>query len=117
MKKKELILDFTSLLDVIMILLFVVISNINQVSLSANEMAEEKLLEAQSQIDELNNERDELLGKIESAEESERDYEDISIELDELKLEYEALQNEFDYLKITSNYDAEDMSVYKAALF
>ena len=42
MKKRELILDFTSLLDVIMILLFVVISNMSLVSANANAAAKEE---------------------------------------------------------------------------
>lgn len=92
MKKKELILDFTSLLDVIMILLFVVIINMNHASLSVNEEAQKKQQEAQSQI------------------------EAISAELEELKLEYNTLQDENDYLKITSNYDANDTSIYDAVI-
>ncbi|MCH5271749.1 MAG: hypothetical protein J1E83_13590 [Lachnospiraceae bacterium] len=92
MKKKELILDFTSLLDVIMILLFVVISNMNQASLAINEEAEMAVSEARSQ------------------------YADISSQLEELKNEYDILQNEYDYLKITTDYDADDVSVYEATI-
>lgn len=116
MKRKELILDFTSLLDVIMILLFIVISNMNQVSLSVHEEANRELLEAQSQIEELSNERNDLLLQIESTTENEISYEDISFELEELKHEYDELQEDYDYLKITSNYDADDMSVYESTM-
>lgn len=45
MKKRDLVLDFTSLLDVIMIILFVVISNMGQASLDAKEAAEAKMAE------------------------------------------------------------------------
>lgn len=92
MKKKELILDFTSLLDVIMILLFVVISNMNQTSLAINEEAEKAVAEAQSQ------------------------YADMNSRLEELQNEYNMLQNEYDYLKITTDYDADDTSVYEATI-
>lgn len=92
MKKKELILDFTSLLDVIMILLFVVISNMNQASISVNEETKTALSEAQSQI------------------------EDFSNQLEDMRMEYDSLQNEYDYLKITTGYDANDMTVYEATI-
>ena len=65
MKKRELILDFTSLLDVIMILLFVVIHNMNQASLSAYEETERELAEVQSQVEALADERDNLLAQVE----------------------------------------------------
>ena len=65
MKKRELILDFTSLLDVIMILLFVVIHNMNQASLSAYEETERALAEVQSQVEALADERDDLLAQVE----------------------------------------------------
>ena len=45
MKKRDLVLDFTSLLDVIMIILFVVISNMGQASLDAKKAAEAKMAE------------------------------------------------------------------------
>lgn len=51
MKKQNLILDFTSLLDVILILLFIVLANMNQSSLSAVEQAESSAQEAQSQVE------------------------------------------------------------------
>lgn len=85
MKKRELILDFTSLLDVIMILLFVVLHNMNQASLAAHEEAERALAGVQSQVEALADERDDLLGQVED-------------------------------LKIISGHDADDMSVFKAAI-
>lgn len=116
MKKKELILDFTSLLDVIMILLFIVISNMNQASLSVSEEANRELLEAQSQIEELSDERNDLLLQIQSTIDKEVSYADISFELEELKREYDNLYEDYEYLKITSNYDVDDMSVYESTL-
>ncbi len=54
MKKRELILDFTSLLDVIMILLFIVITNTSRVSAAAMQEAEDlqKELNAKQNISE-----------------------------------------------------------------
>lgn len=62
-RKRDLALDFTSLLDVIMILLFVVICNMSQAAIEANENAEaankelegakEQLEDNQAKIDEL----------------------------------------------------------------
>lgn len=43
MKKRDLVLDFTSLLDVIMIILFVVISSMGQASFDAKEEAQKQL--------------------------------------------------------------------------
>ncbi len=45
MKKRDLVLDFTSLLDVIMIILFVVISSMGQASFDAKEMAQNQMKE------------------------------------------------------------------------
>ncbi len=45
MKKRDLVLDFTSLLDVIMIILFVVISSMGQASFNAKEEAQKQLEE------------------------------------------------------------------------
>jgi len=50
MKKRELMLDFTSLLDVILILLFIVIANMNQVSLSAGEELTAQLTQADTKV-------------------------------------------------------------------
>ena len=45
MKKRDLVLDFTSLLDVIMIILFVVISSMGQASFNAKEEAQKQMEE------------------------------------------------------------------------
>lgn len=45
MKKRDLVLDFTSLLDIIMIILFVVISGMGQASLDAQKEAQEQMEE------------------------------------------------------------------------
>lgn len=45
MKKRDLVLDFTSLLDIIMIILFVVISGMGQASLDAQSEAREQMEE------------------------------------------------------------------------
>lgn len=116
MKKRELILDFTSLLDVIMILLFVVIHNMNQASLSANKEIESALAEARSQVEALSGERDDLLAQAEDILGREVDYADIGLELETMKQDHEALENEYAYLKIISDRNADDMSVFKATI-
>lgn len=72
MKKRDLVLDFTSLLDVIMIILFVVISSMGQESFDAKQEAQNQIEEnadIQQQLDDsqktlinLQNEFDELSG-------------------------------------------------------
>ena len=116
MKRRELILDFTSLLDVILILLFMVIVNINQASLTANEETEKELAAAQSQIKDLNDDKEDLLMALESIVGKEISYADISLEMESLKSEYDALLDEYDYLKLTSDYDPKDTSLYEAAI-
>lgn len=116
MKKRELILDFTSLLDVIMILLFVVIHNMNQASLSANEETERILAESRSQVEALSDEKDNLLEQVEDILGREVSYEDIGLELKSMKQNYDALENEYAYLKIISDRDADDMSIFKATI-
>lgn len=62
-KKKNLILDFTSLLDVIMILLFVVICNMSNASLEANENAkksQESLANAETKLEDMQDKLDAL---------------------------------------------------------
>lgn len=62
-KKKNLILDFTSLLDVIMILLFVVICNMSNASLEANENAkksQESLADAKMELEDMQDKLDVL---------------------------------------------------------
>ncbi|MCM1287619.1 MAG: hypothetical protein NC240_04865 [Clostridium sp.] len=62
-KKKNLILDFTSLLDVIMILLFVVICNMSNASLEANENAkksQESLADAEIKMEDMQGKLDAL---------------------------------------------------------
>lgn len=70
MKKRDLVLDFTSLLDVIMIILFVVISSMGQASFNAKEEAQKQMEEnagiqqeleiAQQSLQNLQNEYDEM---------------------------------------------------------
>ncbi|MBQ2802313.1 MAG: hypothetical protein IJF07_00235 [Lachnospiraceae bacterium] len=116
MKKKELVLDFTSLLDVIMILLFVVISNMSQVSLSASKEADKALNEAQVQLEEMQGKTEALEEKLLAAQQIEEQYKEALKALEALQSEHEKLQDEHDYLKITSNYDAENTAVYEAAI-
>lgn len=120
MKKRQLILDFTSLLDVIMILLFVVISNMSIASLKVNEEANQSAIEAGAQIDRLTGEKKELLLQLETAKEKGAEYEQAYMEADsllnELKDKYAKLQEDYDYLKIVTDYDSDNTLVYEEAL-
>lgn len=93
-KKKNLILDFTSLLDVIMILLFVVICNMSQASLKANEKAEKSQ---------------------ESLADAEMKLEDMQDKLDELSADNEALNKELSEYQINSG-DPVSAEAYEAIL-
>lgn len=66
MKKRDLVLDFTSLLDVIMIILFVVISGMGQASMNAKKEAEEKIKEVEGIKKELSVTRTSLEEKVDS---------------------------------------------------
>ncbi len=93
-KKKNLILDFTSLLDVIMILLFVVICNMSNASLEANENAKKSL---------------------ESLANAETKLEDMQDKLDELSAENEALNMELSGYQLNSD-DPVSAEAYEALL-
>lgn len=93
-KKKNLILDFTSLLDVIMILLFVVICNMNNASLEANENAKKSQ---------------------ESLADAEMKLEDMQDKLDALSADNEALNKELSEYQINSG-DPVSAEAYEAIL-
>jgi len=119
MKKRELILDFTSLLDVIMILLFVVIGNMSLVSANANAAAREEtraakeaLAEEQQQTEETAEKLAELSEKLSELEEVKQNNADLELELKVLLENHTALLEEYDYLKIITDFDASDTSAY-----
>lgn len=123
MKKRELILDFTSLLDVIMILLFVVIGNMSFASLSANAEAKAEAEAAQEALEEKQAEGEAAAEKIKELEamlaESKQKIEelqqanaDTELELKVLLENHTALLEEYDYLKIITDFDASDTSAY-----
>ena len=60
MKKRDLVLDFTSLLDVIMIILFVVISSMGQASFHAKEEAEKQIEDTKQSLKDLQNKYNEM---------------------------------------------------------
>ena len=60
MKKRDLVLDFTSLLDVIMIILFVVVSSMGQNALDVQAESEKKVSELQEVVNQLEDNNDEL---------------------------------------------------------
>ncbi|MGN0401406.1 MAG: hypothetical protein ACI4HQ_03980 [Acetatifactor sp.] len=116
MKKRELILDFTSLLDVIMILLFIVISNMAKASASRSEDAAQSLAEAEAQLEALAEEREELLEQLAQEQKNGEELSKTTAELQELQLKYHELQKEYDYFKITSEFEEDDLSVYELAM-
>lgn len=123
MKKRELILDFTSLLDVIMILLFVVISNMSLASVSANaaakeeaEVAQETLETERMKAEKTEEKLAELTKKLEELETLEQNNTDLELELKVLIENHEALLEEYEYLKIVTDFDASDTSVYGQVL-
>ena len=109
-------LDFTSLLDVILILLFIVIANMNQASLAVGEELTAQLTQADSRVQTLEDEREELISQLEEMRINEADNAALQQQLEQLKEDYEALLEEYDHLKITTNYDEDDLSVYQAAI-
>jgi len=123
MKKRELILDFTSLLDVIMILLFVVISNMSLVSANANaaakeetEAAKEALAAEQLQAEEATEKIAELNEKLAELESVNQRNEDLELELKVLLENHTALLEEYDYLKIITDFDANDTTAYEQVI-
>ena len=116
MKKKELMLDFTSLLDVILILLFIVIANMNQASADAGKELTAQLTQADAQVQALEAEREQLLSALEEMHIKEADNVALQQQMEDLGEEYAALQDEYDHLKIITNYDEDDLSVYRAAV-
>lgn len=89
MKKRDLVLDFTSLLDVIMIILFVVISNMGQASLDAKEAAKAKMTENVEMQQDLNDVQQALSN--------------IQNECNELFISNEKLQNQLEELSKENN--------------
>lgn len=123
MKKRELILDFTSLLDVIMILLFVVVSNMSLVSANANaaakeesEAAKEALAAEQLQAEEAAEKIAELNEKLTELEDVKQNNADLELELKVLLENHTALLEEYDYLKIITDFDASDTSAYEQVI-
>lgn len=116
MKKKELILDFTSLLDVILILLFIVTASMTQASLSASDRISAELEQTAVQLAELSKEREQLMFQLETLEAGAEEHEAILLEMQQLKEKYAALQDEYDHLKITTDYDEDDLTVYREAI-
>ena len=123
MKKRELILDFTSLLDVIMILLFIIISNMNLVSVNVNAEAKAETEAVQSALAEEQAESKAAADKIreleariaeleQKTEELQQANADTELELKVLLENHTALLEEYDYLKIITDFDASDTSAY-----
>lgn len=87
MKKRDLVLDFTSLLDVIMIILFVVISSMGQASFDAKEAAQAQMQENAESLQELNDSR-QLLADLQN------EYENVVLDNQELLKQLEELSEE-----------------------
>lgn len=96
MKKRDLVLDFTSLLDVIMIILFVVISSMGQTSFNAKE-------EAQKQMEENAGIQQEL-------EIAQQSLQNLQYEYDEMGANNQELQKQVqELLKENNLYKTEDI--------
>ena len=96
MKKRDLVLDFTSLLDVIMIILFVVISSMGQASFNAKE-------EAQKQMEENAGIQQEL-------EIAQQSLQNLQYEYDEMGANNQELQKQVqELLKENNLYKTEDI--------
>lgn len=96
MKKRDLVLDFTSLLDVIMIILFVVISSMGQASFDAKEMAQNQMKENAGIQQELEVSRQDLA-------DIQNKYEDMTTYCDSLQQQIKEL------LKENNLYKTEDI--------
>lgn len=99
MKKRDLVLDFTSLLDVIMIILFVVISSMGQASFDAKEMAQNQMKENAGIQQELEDSRQDL-GTLQNK------YDDMVIYCDSLQQQIKELIKENNLYK-TEDIDRE----------
>ena len=110
MKKKDLVLDFTSLLDVIMIILFVVISNMGQASLDAKEAAEAKM--------------EENIGIQQNLSDTQQTLSNLQNDYNELIISNEKLQNQLDELLLENNLykakagktDIEEKQLYESLM-
>ena len=123
MKKRQLILDFTSLLDVIMILLFIVLGNMSRLTTEAEEEAKAAVAESQIQVEQLSEEKEtmtaeieELRSQIQQDAEAETALVEAEKALAELEGKYNSLQEDYDYLKITTEFNAEDTKVYEMVI-
>ena len=123
MKKRQLILDFTSLLDVIMILLFIVLGNMSRLTTEAEEEAKAAVAESQIQVEQLSEANaameaqiEELQGQIQKDAETENALAEAEKSLAELEGKYNSLQEDYDYLKITTEFNAADTKVYEMVI-
>lgn len=110
MKKRDLVLDFTSLLDVIMIILFVVISNMGQASLNAKG-------EAQAQMEENIELQQELKNIQQTLVDLQSEYDEISTNKDELQKQIEELSKENNLYKAMGNkVDVNEAQLYESLM-
>ena len=116
MKKKELMLDFTSLLDVILILLFIVIANMNQASAAVGEELTAQLTDYEAQVHMMEEEQVQLSAQLEEMQIMADDNDSLKQQLRQMEERYDELQDEYDHLKIITNYDEDDVSLYRAAI-
>ncbi|MCR5743937.1 MAG: hypothetical protein K6F92_09510 [Lachnospiraceae bacterium] len=132
MKKRELILDFTSLLDVIMIILFLVLGSVNANSLEAADEAKAANLKTQ-ELERINSDlATELENAQKSADKLEEEIDKLKEEItllkaqldssvsdaaySELQVKYDALLADYEYLKIISDASEYDSKVYEEAI-
>jgi len=66
-RRQNIALDFTSLLDVILIILFIVIGSTNQASVEAGEASAQAIAEAQAQAEDLEQKNEQLHNELDEA--------------------------------------------------
>ncbi len=98
MKKRDIVLDFTSLLDVIMIILFLIIAGMKQTS----DNTDNGLKEKDERIAQLENEIEKVNSELEL---SSSDLKKEVSEKNDIKLSYDELKNEYDLLSAEKGFD------------
>ena len=104
--KRNNYLDFTSLLDVIMILLFIVLTSIGNKAITAQEQLTESLAEADSRINELEKKNEDL----------QNDLTDIEATYQELNSQFETLSQQYNDLLLIHEKSLDNSDIYSAVI-
>ena len=128
MKKHEMVLDFTSLLDVILIILFLVLCSMN----GKAQKDAEKIDDLTANVESLKDENEQLTGTVKDLEklqqeltetleeikkaslEKGQELDEMRVKYDELKLQYERISKNLDSIAALANLDINDAVKYEA---